>query len=407
MKVGFNKLDITPKTPVSMSGYGIRPKSNGVLDPIEINTIFIQNDTAVLLIIVLDSLILEDQFVQDMRAKLCAQTQISDNNILLSCIHTHAAPTFFQILKSYEDEVEGELREKLFDQMAFSADCAIKGTVEATAHFGKRKIEGCYGNRNDINGPADKYYYEIQFCDLCNKPIGKLSNISVHPTILHADNLKLSGDLIGRLRHRLKAVSDVETIVFTNGVCGDVSTRLYRNDATSDELTVVSEAVLTQITQTTHPSEVTFETFRNGHIEMTHTFNFEEEPFHYSEWQRLSEKGKAGMLNQYEGYLLDKLNAQKEVSPLTVHFESRHFVIDDRLIICTLPGDMNSVFGFSIKEAFPNYEVILIGYSDAFVGYFVEEAEYGKHFESYNSRIAPGVAEKFIESVKGSIRCIL
>ena len=49
MKIGYNKKDITPTHSVTIAGYSRKKKSEGVLDPIEINTTVLSFDNQIMI----------------------------------------------------------------------------------------------------------------------------------------------------------------------------------------------------------------------------------------------------------------------------------------------------------------------------------------------------------------------
>ena len=63
MKIGYNKKDITPTHSVTIAGYSRKKKSEGVLDPIEINTTVLSFDNQIMIMSILDSLIIENSVI--------------------------------------------------------------------------------------------------------------------------------------------------------------------------------------------------------------------------------------------------------------------------------------------------------------------------------------------------------
>ena len=89
MKIGFNKIDVTPKKRVNMAGYDRQEKSKGILDNIEINTLVILSNNTPVIISMLDSIMLEESFCEDIRSYISSEYNIQKSNILIGCIHTH------------------------------------------------------------------------------------------------------------------------------------------------------------------------------------------------------------------------------------------------------------------------------------------------------------------------------
>ncbi len=62
MKIAFDKVNVTPNQPCFMAGYSRREKSQGVLDPIEINTVAAEIGNEVYILGILDSIMVEESF---------------------------------------------------------------------------------------------------------------------------------------------------------------------------------------------------------------------------------------------------------------------------------------------------------------------------------------------------------
>ena len=77
------------------------------------------------------------------------------------------------------------------------------------------------------------------------------------------------------------------------------------------------------------------------------------------------------------------------------------------VIIVSLPGDVVSAFGKLIKEAFSDYKVIIICYTNTYCNYLVNKEQYGKYFETFNSRCNEGEADIFIDKVIKGVKDLL
>ena len=223
MKIGFNKIDVTPKKRVNMAGYDRQEKSKGILDNIEINTLVILSNNTPVIISMLDSIMLEESFCEDIRSYISSEYNIQKSNILIGCIHTHSAPAFFKLV--FENtKVEKDIQLEVKEQMIKSIEKALQCEIECKVTYKNCSIEGLYGNRNEKDGWSDKSINILEFYKE-DKVICSLLNISVHPTILNGSNLLLSSDLLGWLRKKYSSLTNAPTII-CNGTTGDVSTRL-------------------------------------------------------------------------------------------------------------------------------------------------------------------------------------
>lgn len=405
MKAAFDKFDITPTTPVYMAGYSRKSKSTGVLDPIEINTLALEIDGMNLIISIFDSIIIEESFVNSIKNEINKKLNIPAENVIIGCIHTHSAPGFFKL--AFEDTiVEPELTEKTKENIIESIIKAHNKLEEASVKFEKTMIEGLYGNRNLKNGYADKSVNVLNFYNKHHSLIGSFTNISVHPTILNGNNLLLSADLIGFLRKKLQKDLNAPVLI-SNGTCGDVSTRFYRNMSGLQELEYTSSSIADQMKNNTVSKVLNLNKPKIATVSMTSVFDKAKDDFNNSELEKLYNKLDTAKEAEYTylKFLISRLEKKNLLSPYELHLTSTIFKTNELMII-TLPGDVNSYFAKLIKESFPDKEVIIIGYSNAYVSYMVECENYGKYFETFNTRLSRNVSDTFINNVIANAKAL-
>lgn len=404
MRAAFHKVDITPKEPCYMAGYSREKKSQGILDPIQINTMVIEvteNDYFVLT--VLDSIILEKSFCQQVKQQIGGKFGIPETNIIVSCIHTHSAPAYFKL--TFEDtKVEKELTEEAERVMVNSISQAFARLEECTIAAYKLQIDGLYGNRNQKDAYSDKNIYMLDFLNKRNQLIGCFMNISSHPTILNGQNHLLSADLIGWVRMRLEERKKA-AIVVTNGACGDVSTRFYRKAAGDNELAETAQAIAEQVMEKQKSFPLCLNWMKTGQVSYMAHFDALNDEFNQKAYIELEEKIKMadGQEKQYVQFLLSRLQKKISDSPYDMELYSQIYCFGN-FILVALPGDVVSELGRRIKDAFLEYEVILICYSNTYTNYLVDNSNYGKYFETYNSRLAKGEADIFIARTIDAIR---
>lgn len=398
MKASFDKFDITPNYPVHMAGYSRKSKSIGVLDPIEINTLVIEMEKTPFVICIFDSIIIEESFVNNIKDEVNKTLHIPNENIIIGCIHTHSAPAFFK-LAFEETSVEQDLTNQVKINIIESIIRAYNNLEDSTIIFEKSMIEGLYGNRNQKDGYADKNVNVLKFYDKHNSLIGAFVNISVHPTILNGSNLMLSADLLGFVRQKLQDHLNCPVLI-CNGTCGDVSTRFYRKLSGIEELEYTSSSIVNQMKDKITSKVLNLNNLRIASTSMVSIFDAEKDDFNNSELKRLNEKSSnvSEAEQSYLKLLASRLEIKKSLSPYVLHLTST-IIKTDELMIITLPGDVNSYFAKHIRESIPDIEIILIGYSNAYVSYMVESENYGKYFETFNTRLSRGVSDEFIDKV--------
>lgn len=403
--VGFDKTDITPSAPCHMAGYSREGLSTSVLDPIQINSCSFRMNDETFILTVLDSIMLEGEFCDRVKAQITSATGVAADHIVVACIHTHSAPAFFKL--AFEDTVvEPALCAEALARMAQSAVAAHARMRPASCTFESMEVEGLYGNRNVKGGVEDKRCYLLSFADEKGAPLGCVFNISAHPTILNGSSTALSADLIGQVRLRLERQLGC-TVLCTNGTCGDVSTRFYRKASGMEELTGTADALFSQFMEKREQVPLAaLDHPLTGRVEHPATYDAATD----ADWQEMTDRLKAdleaGEPSPITRFLMDRQELKARTSPIHLNLISQFYVFGT-LIVVALPGDICSELGRRIKSAFPERQVVIIGYANTYCNYLVPECDYGKYFETYNSRLARGEADAFVAQVIGSIESLI
>lgn len=389
MKVGYNKQTITPNFPVQLAGYNRTKKSKGSLDPIEINSIAIEIDGNYRIISILDSIIIEDSVISQVKEILLKKYNLKKECITIGCIHTHSAPAYFKPF--FENvPVESRLQMELIGQFCDSIMNAYTKLENATVVIKRTMIEGLYGNRNVKDAYSDKAFIDFQFKKHNGEDMCSLITMACHPTILNGNNLYLSADLIGAIRQEYKNIYNRDCMI-VNGCCGDVSTRFYRNGTGIEELHRFTKNIMKQI-ENYEILNYSFSKIKNTQIIKNYTY--------YADDDFISEKLKSlkGKTDELSKMLYKNLLLKKEKSPMTLKLIS-NITIFGNIIFISLPGDITSKLGKRIKDAFKDYLVILCCYCENYSNYFVSNEDYGKYFETYITRLEKGNADDFINDI--------
>lgn len=399
MKAAFDKVDVTPGRPCHMGGYDRKEMSNGILDPIQINTMVMELDEQSYFIeSVLDTIILEKGFCDRIKNRIADKFHIPYENINISCIHTHSAPAYFKL--TFEDtKVEPELTKGVEQAMTDSISSALLNLEDCIIKASKLQIDGLYGNRNDKAAYSDKNVYLIDFINKKEELIGCFLNMSAHPTILDGQNYLLSSDLIGWVRLYLEKEKRT-TVLVTNGACGDVSTRFYRKGTGVHELKETAKSITEQILEKQKSVLLQLDPLKVSMVSHMAHFDASADAFLKLEYARLAEKVKIteGQELVYSRFLLNRLQKKMEDSPFDMELYSQVYCFGNFFLVA-LPGDVVSTLGRRIKEAFLDREVILVCYSNTYTNYLVDSDSYGKYFETYNSRLAKNEADLFVDKV--------
>lgn len=93
LKVGFARADVTPPLGTALTGYFYPRISDGVLDPIYLNAISVNDGDSTALIITGDFMYMREAFMTDCRKLIEKETGIPKDHILIQAIHQHTSTT--------------------------------------------------------------------------------------------------------------------------------------------------------------------------------------------------------------------------------------------------------------------------------------------------------------------------
>jgi hypothetical protein len=209
MKVGYARLALVVPPGTRLGGYAARPgPSTGVLDELQAHVVTVGDAFA--------WVVLDMPFVHSGLAKAVAARVpgLASANVWVSATHTHAGPETLEGVPAIPAPPRGE-------------------DVRITLR--RLRLAGVGGQRSGARPrrtvPVDLLSFEARDGRL----VGLLAVVPIHPTVLPADNLLASADLVGSIRRALAARLDGAWIVVATGAAGDVSTRPHRREQTPGE----------------------------------------------------------------------------------------------------------------------------------------------------------------------------
>jgi len=254
-RAGAARIDITPAADAAlpMSGYGGRTQGfRGIHDNVYVRAIVLDDGTTQAALVAWESLFVPDVVWAETSKRIAAETGIRPENLLLSAVHDHGAPTLGL----------GETAPKTAAYTNSVVDAAVKAVGRAklqlqparfgigagTAYVNVNRREFTPGREwwlgYNEDGPSDKTVTVLRFDDLAGKPIAFWINYPVHAVVMGPENLQITGDIAGatsrfveqhylgkdrprsdagtrlRLRPEERAESDV-VAVWTSGAAGD------------------------------------------------------------------------------------------------------------------------------------------------------------------------------------------
>jgi hypothetical protein len=243
--------DISPGPGIELAGYPHHPRCNtGIHDPLYAGCICLDDGTTSLAIITTDLLMLSKREVTLIRDGICHRTAIPASNIMITCSHTHSGPwsSGRLDLEALEQGLQPDaaymamLRDSLVNLAIQAWDSRFEATVGVDRGCCGRE-QGVGGNRNDPCGIADPEVWVIGIKDDSGTLRACLAKYALHPTFLHSDNLQVSADYPGCIRHYLSGRKPGMAFLFAQGAAGNQSPRYFRSGKTYAEAMRVGSAI--------------------------------------------------------------------------------------------------------------------------------------------------------------------
>ena len=238
IKIGFSKSDITPPSGIVLGGYaGYRPCS-GVHDPLHCKTIVLEQEGIRYCLISLD-LVCVDESLYRQIAKKVSSLGIEDKRLIVSAIHTHAAPHGvisgqgpLTKVNCSEEEAKPEFLAYM-NEVIHKAVGTCQMAIDRLESFTLRTAKGAtppVGSERHTGAVPGGDLTVIQ----CKTESGKLLtlyNFPCHPTVLGPNNSLVSADFTAGIEKLLGG----DMAIFLNGAAGDISTRFTRQESSFTE----------------------------------------------------------------------------------------------------------------------------------------------------------------------------
>ncbi|MDO8542663.1 MAG: neutral/alkaline non-lysosomal ceramidase N-terminal domain-containing protein [Opitutaceae bacterium] len=205
------KVDITPKTPQWLMGYGPR-KSTGVRDPIFHRIAALDDGATQAFIIASDLCLFSPTVYDEVTAELKQQLGLEPRQVWWTVTHSHSTPEvgppgMYDVLlkgrsdhpwdRDYHQFIKTALIDGLRQARAKLEPARIaSGTGFSRANINRRArdVDGKISLGLNPDGPADRQIGLIRFERPDGSPIGMIVNYAMHGTVFGGSMLQISGD---------------------------------------------------------------------------------------------------------------------------------------------------------------------------------------------------------------------
>lgn len=394
MEISFKRQLINPELPVYLEGYGKR-LSKSIHDDLEINSFMMKQGQAIM-VHVLDVIMIEKEFSNQVKEVLFEKFALKPEQVIIEAVHTHSAPKVSKRFMASQ-EVEGYLnllQEKIIENTEYCLDNLKKAELS----FTNTTVNNAFSNRNNQEIPYNNNLYLYQFKTKEQENEIDFLNMACHPTILSKEGTDISSDLVGQIRRDYEEETGRKLIV-TNGECGDISTRFTRQGDDFKEVKRVSQLVIKSLLKASEKEELKTAEVIIKKSDSPISYEPQKEAILIAAKQKIESVSRNTTEdNLISGYINSKLSQEK----ITIIPES--FIYDfNSFVIVTVPGELVSELGKRIRES-TNKKVIILAYSNDFLGYAVNKEQFGQYFESFLSEYPAGGADQFVDDIINRIK---
>lgn len=394
MKFAVKKINILPHEPVDICGYGFsRGKSSTCEDEIAAVVSMLDDGSNKFIFASIDTCYVTKALTDAVREFWERSFGVKKECIVIAATHTHSGPG---ICHCPDDHLTGspalenigylsEMIEKLTAAVNICADTL----QECVVSYGFVPITHCFGNRNDKEGDYLENAVIWKITDIQDQRAAMIVHLNCHSTVFKGNYLKLSSDLIGRVRMELEERWKVPVMVFV-GAAGDVSTRFYVETPIPSELKKCAASICDQIEQEIDWTKIAYDQKIKEKTIRWH-----------SEYVPREQESFCILLKQCKEkfpFMQARMEQIGECRKIEIDTELSIYRIVDMNIVC-IPGEILTKFARHLENCCDG-KIAFIGCANDYWHYFVPQEEYGKYFESYNSFFPKGEADRMFMEVK-------
>jgi len=228
LRAGIARVCVTPPIGVELAGYGpfLHRRSETIHDDLHAEALVIDDGNTRAAIITSDLIAYDEAFVAYVRGLAAEGTGVPPENIMLSCVHSHTAPTAC-FLRAW-GERDREYLSLLARYLAGAVSAASRSLQPVRMGYGRGEHRQLAWNRlrdpagHGQEGPADPGVLLLRLDEgESGKPLALLINYACHAVML-GPKTAISADYPGATRRHVEAALPGCVTMFANGACGDI-----------------------------------------------------------------------------------------------------------------------------------------------------------------------------------------
>jgi len=385
--IGMGISTITPPLGVELAGYGyyLQRKCTGVHDNVYSRVLVIEGEDKTKIAVVSNDLSsLSWELVEKIKSVVSSKAGIDEDNILITCTHTHSGPA--AAYARGVGEVDPRYAGELPSMVAQAATEACKNLKSARLGLGKGEVNIVSRNRCEENGPIDPSVGVMKINDLSEAPLALLFNFACHPTTI--DRRTPAGTLVSRdwpgyavdvIKSELSTNS-----MFLQGACGDIGPVVgwhnFQFEGASLTGYIVGSKVI-EIVPKINTSNIKRISLKKKIVHLPLRILSEEEIDKTIAEKKQKDNWNKGNLSYFyknwEKSMKEKLRKKSYLSTLPAEVALLTIETDeDRGALVFLPGEIFVRLGLEIKRKSPFNNVFIIEHYGNRAGYIPDEFDF-------------------------------
>ena len=224
LKAGVARVDLTPFHGVELTGWGyyIERRWRTVRDALHATALAADDGGRAVVVVALDLMVIDSGFTARTRERIRQATGVPDEAILLTCSHSHNAPSTGGLLGAgacdpfYEDWASR--------QAATAAVLAWECREPAVIRTGATQVDTLTFNRTRTAGVVDPTLSVACLQRPSGESMAVLVNFGAHPTVgTELNPWAVSRDVPGEVCDHLEQALPGAIAMYLQGACGDVN----------------------------------------------------------------------------------------------------------------------------------------------------------------------------------------
>ena len=229
LMAGSAVVDITPKSPCHLAGYGGRDHAHeGIHDPLSLRALYVRGASGDALLVSADLLWFYEDMIERMEAVLERELGLKPSDVLFCGTHTHSAPTVSR------ERVNHEWRTMVEKQAVAAAALAHGRLKEVSLGVGRGSCDIGINRREqkptgevvlgkNPEGTIDRELIVLAFDGPEGEPVARIASFACHGVVLSGRNYQISGDWLGMAAAKIEAGMSRAAMILLNGGAANVN----------------------------------------------------------------------------------------------------------------------------------------------------------------------------------------